>query len=96
MEHKIMSQGCDNDCFDSIQASIYNISCGDKKQGDCCPINKCDFSCVDNFPLAMAYIPMQRFENMYSLDEALCAGTLFKELDKPFLGRKAERKGWIK
>ncbi|MBQ2882137.1 MAG: spore coat associated protein CotJA, partial [Clostridia bacterium] len=37
-----------------------------------------------------------RFENMYSLDEALCAGTLFKELDKPFLGRKAERKGWIK
>ncbi len=96
MEHKIVSQDCIDDCFDSVQVSIHNVACGDRKHCDYCPINKCDFSCVDDFPLAMAYIPMQKFENLYGLDEALCAGTLFKELDKPFLGRKAERKGWLK
>lgn len=96
MEHKILSQDCADDVFDSVQTCIHKSDCDECKNGDSCPINKCDFSCVDDFPLAMAYVPMQRFENLYSLDEALCAGTLFKDLDKPFLGSKAERKGWSK
>ena len=93
MEHKIMSQDCVSDCFDSVRANVYNVVCGDKKHCDSCPINKCDFSYVDDFPLAMAYIPMQRFENLYGLDEALCAGTLFKDLDKPFLGKMLKGRG---
>lgn len=36
--------------------------------------------------LAMAYVPFQRFCNLYPPERALEAGTLFADLDKPFLG----------
>ena len=42
---------------------------------------------LDGYPLAMAYVPMQRFENLYSPETALCAGTVFADLDKPFCGK---------
>ena len=35
--------------------------------------------------LAMAYVPMQSFRNLYSPAEALIRGTLFEELDKPLV-----------
>ena len=35
--------------------------------------------------LAMSYIPVQTLKNTYSMPNALRAGTLFPELDKPFL-----------
>lgn len=38
--------------------------------------------------LAMAYVPYQEFEELYSDSEALYNGTLFKKLNLPFLGRK--------
>ena len=38
--------------------------------------------------LAMAYVPMQEYGLLYDLDDALEAGTLFPDLDKPFLGKK--------
>lgn len=43
--------------------------------------------------LAMAYVPTQEWNDIYSEDLALCKGTLFPELDKPFLGRKQVRHG---
>ncbi len=42
----------------------------------------------DSFALAMAYVPMQKFKSLYELDEALKLGTIFPELNKPFLGWK--------
>ncbi len=42
---------------------------------------------LKNLPLTMAYVPFQTIEGTYSKDEALKAGTLFPNLDKPFLGR---------
>lgn len=36
--------------------------------------------------LAMAYIPMQQFKELYDQDFALQVGTIFKELDLPFYG----------
>lgn len=42
----------------------------------------------ENLALAMAYVPMQCLKNAYCLEEALMAGTLFPELDKPFTGVK--------
>lgn len=43
----------------------------------------------DRFPVAMAYVPWQRLTNIYEdLDEALLNGTIFPELNKPFLGRR--------
>ena len=39
--------------------------------------------------IAMAYVPWQKFQNVYSIqDGCFVCGTIFKELDKPFLGRR--------
>lgn len=45
----------------------------------------CDLS---SLPLAMAYVPMQHFSTVYELNEALRYGTIFPELNKPFMGGK--------
>ncbi len=36
--------------------------------------------------LAMAYVPIQAFENLYDTEKALCHGTIFQDLDFPFYG----------
>ncbi len=43
----------------------------------------------DNVPLAMAYVPMQRWRLLYEADVGLDRGTIFRELDKPFIGEEA-------
>jgi len=43
---------------------------------------------LDNLALTMAYVPFQQIEETYNKDEALKMGTLFPNLDKPFLGRR--------
>ena len=43
---------------------------------------------LGQFPIAMAYVPWQRFGQTYDLSKALCAGTIFPELDKPFCGKR--------
>ncbi len=40
------------------------------------------------FPLAMVYSPYQAFEDLYEPEKALCQGTLFAQLDKPFYGSR--------
>ena len=40
----------------------------------------------ENRPPAMAYVPWQHFEHVYEPDRALQVGTIFPELNKPFLG----------
>ncbi len=41
-------------------------------------------SCSGEPSLAMVYPPYQHFRDLYSPYEALCRGTLFRELDKPW------------
>ena len=43
--------------------------------------------------LAMAYVLMQPWEQTYDLQTALCRGTLFPSLDKPFLGKEVTPRG---
>ena len=43
---------------------------------------------LGQFPIAMAYVPWQRFGQTYDLSKALCVGTIFPELDKPFCGKR--------
>ena len=50
---------------------------------------KIDAKCIESFPLAMSYVPMQKWRDLYSADVGLERGTIFSELDKPFLGRRA-------
>ena len=40
---------------------------------------------VDNLPLTMVYSPMQEYKCLYDWEASLHRGTLFEELDKPFL-----------
>lgn len=42
-------------------------------------------------PVAMAYVPWQCWKDLYDLDKALEIGTIFEELNKPFLGRRCGR-----
>lgn len=41
-----------------------------------------------NYALAMVYSPKQEWQNLYCEEEGMKAGTIFKELDKPFYGSK--------
>lgn len=47
--------------------------------------SKSSLNQIDDFPIAMSYTPWQQFSKTYSHEEALCKGTLFPELDKPFM-----------
>ena len=38
--------------------------------------------------LAMAYVPFQEFRDLNEPEQALMAGSLFRELDKPFYGQR--------
>ena len=40
---------------------------------------------ISDYVLAMAYVPWQHFSTVYEPDRSLSAGTIFPELDKPFL-----------
>ena len=42
-------------------------------------------ACGGRVSLAMVYSPVQSFSELYDVKNALCRGTVFKELDKPFL-----------
>ena len=50
---------------------------------------KCLFSeerIGDKFPIAMAYVRWQELGKMYQPELGLVRGTLFPDLDKPFMG----------
>ncbi|MEJ8734506.1 MULTISPECIES: spore coat associated protein CotJA [Lachnospiraceae] len=42
---------------------------------------------ADTMPLAMAYVPWQKWQNIYDTCKAFEQGTIFQELDKPFHGK---------
>ncbi len=44
-------------------------------------------------PIAMAYVPFQEWEKTYDAHIALCRGTIFPSLDKPFIGEEAVSNG---
>ena len=48
---------------------------------------------LSGYPLASVYAPLQNFKDLYDLDTALKQGTIFTELDLPFMGRKIEKGG---
>ncbi len=42
---------------------------------------------LEGTALAMAYVPWQKWHEIYEPCKALTHGTIFRELDKPFLGK---------
>ena len=63
--------------------NIKNPSCSGDGSSDCC--NGCTGSGLEGKSLAMVYSPKQYWRKLYTPDEAMTHGTLFVELDKPFL-----------
>ena len=45
------------------------------------------------YPLASVFAPLQNFAELYDLDTALTRGTIFKELDLPFVCGDSPRGG---
>lgn len=45
-----------------------------------------------DLPIAMAYVPWQNWQKIYDLDYGYHQGTIFKELDKPFMGKGGKKR----
>lgn len=52
--------------------------------------NNIQANCIDNLPLAMAYVPMQKWNTTYEPETALENGTIFPDLNMPFAGSRGE------
>ncbi|MZT64779.1 spore coat associated protein CotJA [Blautia obeum] len=50
------------------------------------------YSPIEHLPIAMAYVPCQKFSTTYDLNYALRVGTVFPELCKPFCGKRGVRR----
>ena len=51
-----------------------------------------EYTQLNQFPLGMAYVPVQEFDKLYeNLEKAFSCGTIFEELNKPFTGRRCVR-----
>ena len=50
------------------------------------------YSPIEHLPIAMAYVPRQKFSTTYDLNYALRVGTVFPELCKPFCGKRGVRR----
>lgn len=44
------------------------------------------YDCMEDFPVAMGYVPWQNWNTVYDIEKGLSCGTIFPELNKPFLG----------
>ena len=60
--------------------------------GDMCYMRDNDAYRCGNYPIGMGYVPWQTFKDIYDPERGLNAGTIFAELEKPFLGRRAFRR----
>lgn len=63
-------------CYNNSRYREQN-SCGAPDSPDSCLMGK---------SLAMAYVPWQKWKDIYDFDKGLCTGTIFHELNKPFEG----------
>ena len=63
------------------------LSASDEEEKNDCPMPKSKFP--SETPLAMAYVPFQKWEEPYDRETALSRGTIFPALDKPFIGEEA-------
>ena len=50
---------------------------------------------LEGYPLASVYAPLQKWQNLYDNETGLSRGTIFKELEKPFLGAGGARNGML-
>jgi len=82
MEEMQPSCGCEREhCAETWACDL------DRERSSECEARVLDTNLV-GAPLAMVYSPFQRFDDLFEPEEALCHGTLFRELYKPFFGSR--------
>ena len=84
-----------NNCCDKNTSvnNVGNSCCNNMQQG--VPYDVCDkehVCAIKNPVLGMAYVVNQKWNTVYEPCKALKAGTIFPELDLPFLGRSCGRR----
>lgn len=77
---------CDEYMGDNSGNHDHNHNHNNNNNNNDSHIGRC--TCLENLPLAMAYVPMQVWVRTYEPAEALMNGTLFPELNLPFMGGK--------
>ena len=83
---RAMTCGCDRTRdADGTKDTVYPYAQNTRMENDR-GMGGCGCAALEGRALAMAYVPMQRLTELYEPLTALCAGTLFAELDKPFCG----------
>lgn len=60
--------------------------CMERKESPRCGC-RMEEDCLQSLPIAMSYVPWQKWRNIYDVSKGFHRGTIFEELDKPFLGR---------
>lgn len=83
-----------NNCSREQVSTPYSLSGMPEKSSDGCPARSysetspcCERDdALEGMALAMAYVPWQNWKRIYEVEKALCRGTIFEELDKPFHG----------
>ena len=90
------SQRYDNSCGER-DSQRYDNSCGGRRDGCSSGEGRYDSHSgrkswgLEEYPLASVFAPLQCWRNLYDAEVGLSRGTIFKELDLPFLC--GERKG---
>lgn len=90
-----------NECYDSrYQNPVYptdQVEMGMEIECECecdCTVRNVDemhqeySDGMSGFPLGMAYVPWQQFVNLYDSTTGFDRGTIFKDLDLDFYGRR--------
>lgn len=67
--------------------NMYMVEAAIKKPDANCPCGCVTTAFPTDTVVAMAYVPFQLDKTSYSAEMALCEGTLFPVLNKPFCGR---------
>ena len=90
-----MSRGCKQPTMncgcEQMMNSSCNAGCNQYMMHGCGKNEECPEVYDDpvaGMPLAMGYVPWQRFCNLYEECEALYHGTIFHDLDLDFVGKR--------
>lgn len=66
--------------------SMTPAPCGQDTPAPVCCDDTAGYDPLRNMPLAMAYVPWQKWGSLLEPDKAFHCGTIFEELNKPFRG----------
>ena len=75
--------------LNDMLAAVETNSGAPANPGTCCPLDSSMSAFPAETPVGMAYVPYQKWKNVYEPSVALERGTAFQDLDKPFIGEKA-------